>query len=39
MKIMNISQPPENINLIQAAFGIYGTPAVTAFVGNLWATG
>ena len=37
-KMTNLSPPPENMNLIQEACGIVGTPAVTAFAQNHWAT-
>ena len=39
MKMINLSPPPENMNMIQRACSIVGMPAVTAFVGHLWATG
>ena len=37
--MIKLSPPPENMNSIREACGIVGTPASTAFVGNLWATG
>ena len=39
MKMINLSPPTENMNMIQGACGIVGMPAVTKFVGHLWATG
>ena len=39
MKMINLSPPPENMNFFREACGIVGMAAVTAFAGNLWATG
>ena len=39
MKMITLPPPPENMNLIQEAWGIVETLAVTAFAGNHWATG
>ena len=38
MNMTNLSPPLENMNFIQEACGMVGTPAVTTFVGNHWAT-
>ena len=34
MRMINLSHPQENMNLIREACGIVGTPSVIALVGN-----